>query len=114
MAAALADGLQILGRLLAGGQAAVDIVSVPWAWQLVDGSVSSFGWIVELRDGKRAYLEYRVDEAGQDRPEDVAVTVLDADEWRPTVSDPAIHWFEPRHVNRWLRVLRDRNCRVQS
>jgi hypothetical protein len=40
------------------------VMNVPWAWQIVDGSVSRFGWVVQLWDGRRVYLEYRVDEAG--------------------------------------------------
>jgi hypothetical protein len=104
----------VQAALLGRGLRPADIVSVPWAWQLIDGTVSSFGWVVELRDGKRAYLEYSVDEAGQERPEDVAVTILDAYAWRPILSDPAIHWFEPRHVNRWLGLLRGGNGGVPS
>lgn len=80
-----------------------DIVNVPWAWQLIDGSVSSFGWVLELRDGRRACLEYTVDDACRNGPENVMVAPLAAGDERPALSDPGIHWFEPRHVNRWLR-----------
>lgn len=104
---------EVQGALLRGGFPPIDIVCVPWAWQLIDGSISFFGWVVELRDARRAYLAYRVDEAGQDGPEDVAVTPLADDEDRPTLGDPAIHWFEPRHVNRWLR-LRGRDGGAQA
>jgi hypothetical protein len=96
----------VQAALLRHGFPPADIMSVPWAWQLIDGTVSSFGWVIELRDGRRAYLAYRVDEAGPDGLEDVAVTPLAVDEERPTISDPGVHWFEPRHVNRWLRLRR--------
>jgi hypothetical protein len=75
---------------------------VPLAWQIIDGSVSHHGWVVQLWDGRRAYLEYVVDEAGRRAPERLAVRSLAARQIKPELTDPAIVWFEPRHVNACL------------
>ena len=80
------------------------VMLVPWAWQVTEGSVASFGWVVHLWNGERVYLEYRVDEAGRRLPENVEVRTLRAGETRPALSDPAACWFEPQHVNAALLV----------
>ena len=79
-----------------------DVVFVPWAWQIIDGSRASFGWVVRLRGGRRLYLQYMVDEAGRGEPQDLVVRPLGPGEERPVLNDPAVHWFEARHVNRRL------------
>lgn len=79
-----------------------DVVFVPWAWQIIDGSRASFGWVVRLRGGRRLYLQYTVDEAGGRVPQDLVVRPLEPGEERPALSDPGVHWFVARHVNRWL------------
>jgi len=43
-----------------------------------------------------------VDEAGRRVPKDLVVRLLGAGEEHPVLSDPGVHWFEPRHVNRFL------------
>ena len=72
--------------------------TVPWAWQIIDGSVSLYGWIALLCDGRRAYLEYRIDSAGRGLPENLLVRTLHPSESKPALSDPAVYWFVPRHV----------------
>jgi hypothetical protein len=79
-----------------------DVAFVPWAWQIIDGHLASFGWVVRLRGGHRLYLQYVVDEAGRRAPEDLVVRPLEPGQEFPILSDPAVHWFEPRHVNRFL------------
>ncbi len=79
-----------------------DVVFVPWAWQIIDGSRVSFGWVVRLRGGQRLYLQYEVDEAGCRVPQDLVVRPLDPGEEHPKLSDPGVHWFVARHVNRVL------------
>ena len=79
-----------------------EVVYVPWAWQIIDGSKVSFGWVVRLRGGRRLYLQYRVDESGRRAPQDLVAWPLAPGEEHPVLSDPGVHWFEARHVNRRL------------
>jgi len=78
------------------------VMLVPWAWQITEGSVATFGWVVHLWTGERVYLEYRVDEAGRRAPENLAIRTLRDGEDRPAPSDPDAYWFEPIHVNSLL------------
>jgi hypothetical protein len=87
---------------IAHGFRIADIAFVPWAWQIIDGPLSSFGWVVRLRGGRRLYLQYVVDEAGRSAPEQLVVRPLQAGEETPVLDDPGVRWFEPRHVNRFL------------
>jgi hypothetical protein len=84
------------------------VMSVPWGWQIIDGNLNSFGWVIQLWDGRRLYLEYTVDEAGRRAPEKVTARPLAASEMTPALSDPAVHWFEPRHLNAALTANRPR------
>jgi hypothetical protein len=79
-----------------------DLACSPAAWQLIDGAVNTFGWVCVLRDGRRGYIEYRVDEDRGAYPQNVVVRTLRPDEVLPALDDPAVVWFEPRHVNLWL------------
>ena len=91
-----------LSAATAHGFRLADVVFVPWAWQIIDGSRVSFGWVVRLRGGRRLYLQYEVDEAGRRVPQDLVVRPLDGGEEHPKLSDPGVHWFVARHVNRVL------------
>ena len=79
-----------------------DVVFVPWAWQIIDGHVVFFGWVVRLRGERRLYLQYLVDEEGRRAPEELVVQPLEPGQEVPVLRDPGVHWFEPRHVNRLL------------
>jgi hypothetical protein len=79
-----------------------DIAAVASAWETVDGSVRSFGWIVDLRRGGRRYLEYKVDADAGGAAHDVAVTPLAADGPLPMACISA-RWFDPSGVNSALR-----------
>jgi hypothetical protein len=87
---------------LANGFRLNEIQLVPWAWQIIDGSVNHFGWVVQLRDRGRVYLHYRVDEAQDARVQGLAIEPLERGTRRPAVSDPGVRWLVPRHVNRAL------------
>ncbi|HYD07285.1 MAG TPA: hypothetical protein VEC60_16235 [Reyranella sp.] len=97
-----------IAALLEDGFALADVADVPSAWQTIDGSLSFMGWIVELRDGRRVYLRYSVDEAGSGLPQDVRLQALAPGE-PPATGDIPVAWFEPLHVKlvvcsgRWLR-----------
>ena len=89
------------------GFALADIAAVPSAWETTNGSVRSFGWIVELKLGGRRYLEYKV---AEDAPHAVAVTPLSTDSTLPTACAKVL-WFEPEPVN---RALRHRHARLAA
>ena len=36
----------------------MDIKRVEAMWEMIDGDATSYGFVVELRDGRRAYFEY--------------------------------------------------------
>ncbi len=76
-----------------------DIEYVAWAWELNDEVDSFFGWVVHLRDDRRAYLQYRVNRSGRCEPEDLLLSRLPAGQPRPKLNDPAVRWFRPKHVN---------------
>lgn len=94
-----------IGAGLADGFGVRDLAFVPAAWQIVDGAVSTFGWVCLLHAGRRAYLQYRVDEDRGTDPENVVVRTLGPGEKLPATDDPAVHWFEPRHVNQALALF---------
>jgi len=75
------------------------VMAVPWAWQIIDGRLSRYGWVVQLWDGRRTYLEYLVNEGGRRVTEQLTVRTLSPREIKPELADPAAVWFEPRHVN---------------
>jgi hypothetical protein len=91
-----------IGAGLAEGFRLRDLACSPAAWQFIDGAVNTYGWVCVLRDGRRAYIEYRVDEDRGAHPENVVVRTLGSDEELPALEDPAVVWFEPRHVNLML------------
>jgi hypothetical protein len=84
------------------------VMFVPWGWQIIDRIVSRYGWVVHLWDGRRIYLEYRVDESGCHKPEGLVLRPLHPYQLKPDLPDPAVHWFEPRHVNLALGLDRVR------
>ena len=86
---------------LANGFRLADVQLVPWAWQIIDGSLSHFGWVVLLQDRRRAYLHYRVDEAKGAKVEALQVEPLAAGV-RPVPADPGARWFVPRDMKRAL------------
>src|SRR5580698_6413006 len=75
-----------------GGFVLADIAAVPSAWETIEGSLRSFGWIVELRLGGRRYLQCKVD--ADSALQDVAVTMLPSDGPLPAARSAAL-WFEP-------------------
>jgi hypothetical protein len=91
-----------LSHSTAHGFRLADVVFVPWAWQIIDRHMVSYGWVVRLRGGRRLYLQYVVDEAGRRMPENLIVRPVEFGEEHPVLSDPGVHWFEARHVNRFL------------
>jgi hypothetical protein len=69
------------------------------AWTIPDTVVSSFGWVITLKDGRRLYLEYTLsDVAGV--PEELAIAPLAAGQHYPVLEDAAgVVWYQPDHIN---------------
>ena len=90
------------------------VMFVPLAWRVIDRMVSRHGWVVQLWDGRRLYLEYRVDEARSRKPQQLVVRPLYPYQVRPELPNEAIHWFEPRHVNLALYPIGERVERMEN
>jgi len=69
-----------VGRLISAG----DIALVESAWQIPDTVVSSYGWLLVMKDGHRLYLKYTPDDSRPGAPEEMELIDLRADEPYPT------------------------------
>lgn len=93
----LSDGLD-------GGVGAGKIAFVESAWQIPDTVVSSYGWVLALKDGRRVYVEYTLDDSKVAR-EEIKVTDLQADEAHPELGDEAgMFWYWPDRLNAYLGI----------
>jgi len=82
-----------------------DIALVESAWQNLNTVVSSHGWVLALKNGRRLHLEYTLDRAGRGAPEELAIAVLHPEQSRPTLEDAAgVCWYRPDHLNAHLGI----------
>jgi len=82
-----------------------EIAVVESAWQIPHTVVSSHGWVLELRDGKRLYLEYTLDDSRPGARKEVAMTPLDAETVYPDLeNDAGAFWYRPDHINAHLGI----------
>src|SRR5258708_22576299 len=89
-----------LAPTIDAGFALEDVQHVEAAWQILDGDLGSFGWVVAMRDGRRLYLEYTMDDTGEGRPADLSVTPLAEGQTYPTLDDDTgVFWYRPDHIN---------------
>jgi hypothetical protein len=80
-----------------------ELALVEAAWQIVDAAVSSFGWVVRLKDGTRHYVEYICANTEEGEPEILEITALAADQLVPKLDiDAGVSWYHPYHINRSL------------
>jgi hypothetical protein len=90
-----------VGRLISAG----GIALVESAWQIPDTVVSSCGWVLALKDGRRLYLEYTIDDTAPGLPEELEVVELRPDETYPALEDDAgVYWYRPDHLNAHLGI----------
>jgi hypothetical protein len=66
--------------------------------------VSSFGWVVALRDGRRLYLEYTLSdlegEVEGEPDEELMIAPLAASQAYPVLdNDAGAFWYRPDHIN---------------
>jgi hypothetical protein len=79
------------------------------AWQIVDADLKSFGWVVAMVDGRRLYLEYRIDHAEEGGLEDLNVTSLPEGSYPKLDNKAARHWYIPNHINEHLGLAEPRS-----
>jgi hypothetical protein len=81
-----------------------DIALVEAAWRILD-AISSHGWVLALKDGRRLHLEYTVDTTRRDRPEELEIAMLQAEQSCPTLeNDAGVCWYRPDHINAHLGI----------
>jgi len=79
-----------------------DLKYVESAWQIVDGDLKSFGWVVTMVDGRRLYLEYTIMDTEDEGPEDLNITSLPEGSYPKLDNKAARHWYKPNHFNERL------------
>jgi hypothetical protein len=83
-----------------------DIALVEAAWQALDTVVSSHGWVLALKSGRRLHLEYTLDRTRPGGPEELEIAVLRPGQSSPTFEDDAVvHWYRPDHINAHLGIV---------
>jgi hypothetical protein len=83
-----------------------DIALVESAWQVLDTIVSSHGWVLALKSGRRLHLEYTIDRTRRGAPEELEIAVLRPEQSCPTLEDDTgICWYRPDHINAHLGII---------
>jgi hypothetical protein len=89
-----------LSAARAGGFEREEVALVESAWQIVGATVSSFGWVIKLKDGTRHYVEYICD---NHLPEILEIIALPANQLVPELDDDTgVSWYRPDHINHHL------------
>jgi len=82
-----------------------DIAVVETAWTIPDTVVSSHGWVIALKGGRRLYLEYTLDDITS-AAEELALIDLRPDQVYPTLDDDTgVFWYRPDDLNRQLGLM---------
>jgi hypothetical protein len=56
-----------------------------------------------MRDGRRLYLAYTIDDTEEGRPKDLSVTPLAEGQAYPDLDSSAgVYWYRPSHINEHL------------
>jgi hypothetical protein len=77
------------------------------AWQVDTLDDATFGWVVAMRDGRRFYLEYTMEDAEAGRPEEFQVSALPDGRTYPELDRAlGVHWYTPDHINKHLGLVR--------
>jgi hypothetical protein len=100
-----------LARALESDFALSMVSRVEAAWQVDDLDHATFGWVVALRDGRRLYLEYTLEDPEAGRPEDFQMTALPEGRLHPELDlGTDVHWYAPDHINDYLARARPRRA----
>lgn len=83
-----------------------DITLVESAWEIPDTVVSSHGWVLVLKDGRRLYLEYTLDDTKPGGAEEFQLVELRSGEAYPVLeNDAGVFWHRPDSQNRALGFI---------
>ena len=91
-----------------------DLKYVESAWQIVDGDLKSFGWVVAMVDGRRLYLEYTIVDTEDEGPEDLNITSLPEGPYPKLDNKAWRHWYKPDHINERLGLAAPHSDGVQE
>lgn len=92
-----------LSAALDRGFSVDEIAMVEWAWHAGRDRLSSYGWVLTLKSGRRVYLEYALDEAGAAAVDDLHLVDLRPDQAYPPSEDVrGVSWYRPDDLNRRL------------
>jgi hypothetical protein len=92
---------------LPDGFGLADVEGIKAHWAFVDMDFAIYGYVVELRDGRRAYLQFTADDTTPpEHAEGVVIEPLASDAMRPAIhaQNVLIGWNEKvDHLNACLR-----------
>lgn len=87
------------------GVSADDIALVESAWRNLDAVVSSYGWVLALKNGRRLHLQYSFDSTRRGGPEELEIAMLRPGQSRRALKDDAdVHWYRPDDINAHLGI----------
>ncbi len=100
----------LIASLTEGGFELDDVARVEEAWEIADLNLMSHGYIVDLVDGHRIYLEYTEDSLGAAIEETIEVVPLEPGMERPDLAGNAggVHWYQASHITEYLTAMRGR------
>jgi hypothetical protein len=88
-----------------------NVSRVEAAWQIDNMDDAAFGWVVTLRDGRRLYLEYTMEDPDAGRPEDFQLMALPDGRARPELDlGTEVQWYVPDHINDYLGRARPKRA----
>ena len=80
------------------------LTTVEAAWRNLDSIVATFGWIINLKDGRRLYLELATVDI-EDQEDELTITALAAGQPYPELDEHAgAYWYRPDFLNEHLGI----------
>lgn len=82
-----------------------EIERVLGVWEQIDGHLSTFGYDILLKESRRRYLQYTLDEADDQATEEIVIEPLAIDGARESIGSVP-HWSDAHHINEALGLGR--------
>jgi hypothetical protein len=80
-----------------------DIALVESAWRNPGNVVSTYSWVLALKNGRRLYLKYTLDGMGPGAEEELEIATLHPEQPYPALEgDAGVFWYRPDHINQHL------------